>query len=199
MAEEGKGPGRPTDYRPQFAAEAQALCEAGATDMDLADHFGVTRATIRAWRLANAEFRAACKLGKDAADDRVEASLYHRAVGYTFDAVKIFPPGKGQVNADGKSEPGEPLIVPYREHVPPDVTAGIFWLKNRRSDKWRDRSQHEHSGPDGGPIKTEGGMSDREAARVIARFLLTAEAAAMHEEPAADTPIDDGQSGTEPV
>jgi hypothetical protein len=24
------------------------------------------------------------------------------------------------------------------EHVPPDVTAGIFWSKNRRPDRWRD-------------------------------------------------------------
>lgn len=28
----------------------------------------------------------------------------------------------------------------------------MFWLKNRRPAEWKDRSQHEHSGPDGGPI-----------------------------------------------
>jgi hypothetical protein len=29
--------------------------------------------------------------------------------------------------------------VPCVEHVPPDTTACIFWLKNRRKDLWRDR------------------------------------------------------------
>jgi hypothetical protein len=35
--------------------------------------------------------------------------------------------------------------VPYREHVPPDVTACIFWLKNRDSAHWRDAWQVEHT------------------------------------------------------
>ena len=37
-----------------------------------------------------------------------------------------------------------------------DNTAMIFYLKNRAPGEWRDRREHELSGPDGGPIKTEG-------------------------------------------
>jgi hypothetical protein len=33
---------------------------------------------------------------------------------------------------------GKTIKVPYTEHVPPDVTACIFWLKNRRPSEWRD-------------------------------------------------------------
>ena len=33
--------------------------------------------------------------------------------------------------------------MPYRVHVPPDVTAQIFWLKNRRPSEWRDAWQLE--------------------------------------------------------
>jgi hypothetical protein len=29
--------------------------------------------------------------------------------------------------------------VRYVEHLPPDTTACIFWLKNRRRQDWRDR------------------------------------------------------------
>jgi hypothetical protein len=47
-------------------------------------------------------------------------SLYNRANGYSYDAEKIFCDKNGKVTR-----------VPYREHVPPDVTACIFWLKNR--------------------------------------------------------------------
>jgi hypothetical protein len=32
----------------------------------------------------------------------------------------------------------KPVIVPYIQHVPPDVTACIFWLKNRDPEHWRD-------------------------------------------------------------
>ena len=34
--------------------------------------------------------------------------------------------------------------VPIVEHVPPDVTAQIFWLKNRDPARWRDAWQLEH-------------------------------------------------------
>jgi len=36
-----------------------------------------------------------------------------------------------------------------------NVTAQIFYLKNRQPDKWSDRRQHEHTGKDGGPITHE--------------------------------------------
>ena len=32
----------------------------------------------------------------------------------------------------------KPVYAPYVEHVPPDVTACIFWLKNRDPQRWRD-------------------------------------------------------------
>lgn len=32
------------------------------------------------------------------------------------------------------------------KEVVPDTTAQIFWLKNRRPDKWRDKQDIEHSG-----------------------------------------------------
>jgi hypothetical protein len=38
----------------------------------------------------------------------------------------------------------KPVYAPYIEHVPPDVTACIFWLKNRDPQHWRDSQQMEH-------------------------------------------------------
>lgn len=141
---EGKAPepkeargGRPTKYRPGFAKQAEKLCQLGATDDDIAQFFEVDVRTIARWKLDFPEFCQALKSGKSAADERVERSLYHKAVGYTFDAVKIFMPA-------GASEP---VYAPYREHVPPDTTACIFWLKNRRQQQWRDVHKHEHGQP----------------------------------------------------
>jgi len=127
--------GRPSAYQPQYAEQATKLCELGATDVDLADFFGVTITTIKNWKSSYPDFLAALKLGKETVDNRVERSLYQRAMGYTFDAEKI------QVLRDGTV-----VRVPHREHVPPDTVACIFWLKNRRKDQWRDVQSHEHGG-----------------------------------------------------
>lgn len=132
--------GRPSAYKPEFAAQATKLCELGATDAELADFFGVSDRTIYRWQSQFPEFCQSLKAGKEAADERVERSLYHKATGYTHDAVKIFMPAGAK----------EPVYAEYREHVPPDTTAAIFWLKNRRSEAWRDKTdvhvRHEVSG-----------------------------------------------------
>ena len=61
-------------------------------------------------------------------------SLYQRAIGYDYDAVKIF------LDPDTK----KPIYAPYREHVHPDTVACIFWLKNRQPKEWRDVQDHRH-------------------------------------------------------
>lgn len=122
--------GRPTEYKPEYAEQAEKLCKLGATDKDLADFFDVSIRTVERWRVQHEEFCRAAKNGKDEADNRVERSLYQRAVGYTFESEKIF------------QNKGEVVRAPCLEHVPPDVTAAIFWLKNRRKDEWRDRTEH---------------------------------------------------------
>ncbi len=133
--------GRPSDYSTEFAEQALKLCKLGATNAVLADFFQTTTQTINNWASAHQEFFDAIKVGKAEADDIVEKSLFQRAVGYTHDAVKIFMPANA----------AEPVYAPYREHLPPDPTSMIFWLKNRKPVEWRDR--REISGPDGGPIQ----------------------------------------------
>jgi hypothetical protein len=133
--------GRPTLYRPEYADQAMKLCRLGATDMELGDFFGVDRVTIWRWSQVHEDFCNALKAGKEAGDERVVRSLYAKATGYTFDAVKIL------------QHEGAPVIVPYREHVPPSDTAAIFWLKNRRPDEWREKATTEHTGPGGGPVQ----------------------------------------------
>jgi hypothetical protein len=118
--------GRPSSYKPEYAKMAFHLCKLGATDADLADAFEVSVVTIDNWKIKHPEFLGSLK-GKEQADNHVERSLYARATGYSYDAVKIFH------TKDGKT-----IKVPYTEHVPPDVTACIFWLKNRRPSEWRD-------------------------------------------------------------
>ncbi|VWD60897.1 hypothetical protein BLA18628_07199 [Burkholderia aenigmatica] len=41
----------------------------------------------------------------------------------------------------------------YTNALGGNVTAQIFWLKNRQPAKWRDKVDHEHAGKDGGAIQ----------------------------------------------
>ncbi len=126
--------GRPTDYKPEYAEQARKLCELGATDMEMAEFFHVDVRTIYNWRHSQPEFFQAVHVGKEALDERVERSLYQRSVGYSFNSEKIFHYQGIITRAD------------TIEHVPPDPSAALNWLKNRRGDKWRDKIDHEHSG-----------------------------------------------------
>jgi hypothetical protein len=161
-----KRTGRPSKYVPIFAAQAKLLCERGATDAELADFFCVSINTVRAWQALHGEFLQAVRVGKESADDRVERSLYQRAVGYTFDTVTIFAPTTTRGAA----------VVEHREHCPPDVGAQKLWLTNRRREAWRERQEHEHTGKDGKPIETRdvSELSPNEIARRIAFALIGA-------------------------
>lgn len=134
---------RPSKFQPEYVEQARKLAQLGATDKEIADFFEVHEATLNRWKAEYPELCESLKSGKAHADDRVERSLYHRAIGYKHDAVKIF-----QNN-------GIPLEVPYIEHFPPDTTAAIFWLKNRRPAEWRDKRETELSGPNGGPLQVD--------------------------------------------
>jgi hypothetical protein len=117
--------GRPSPYKPDFARIAERLCRNGATDMEVADILGISVRTFYRWCLLHDEFTAAVRVGKDAADDRVERALYQRAVGYDYTAEKIVTP-RG----------GGPIVVPYTVHVPADVRAAMHWLAIRRPKPW---------------------------------------------------------------
>jgi hypothetical protein len=125
---------RPTKYKAEYAVQAEKLCKLGATDIEIADFFGVEVRTIYRWKAEHAEFCQSLKIAKAEADERVERSLFARATGYEHDEVDI-----RVVN-------GEIVQTPIRKYYPPDTTAGIFWLKNRKSAEWRDKQETEHSG-----------------------------------------------------
>lgn len=147
---EPKRTGRPSKYDPAYSEQARKLCEQfGATDADLALFFKVDLSSIKRWMVAYPEFRAAVLVGKQVADDRVERSLYQRAVGYEHDSVKIFLPKDSR----------RPVYARFVAHVPPDVTAQIFWLKNRRKADWRDRPP-EAAGEEEGGVTIRGGLPD---------------------------------------
>lgn len=137
--------GRPTKYNPDFHPRwAETLAEAGLVDEQIAEKMGIATATLYNWQNEYPLFLEAIKRGKEAPDDVVERALFERATGYSHDAVKIF----------FRQGDEEPTYAAYKEHFPPDVGAQIFWLKNRRPSKWRDRREIEFE-DDKKPIRIE--------------------------------------------
>ena len=157
--------GRPSPYKPDFAQIAARLCRNGATDIEVADILGISVRTFYRWCLLHDEFTAAVRVGKDAADDRVERALYQRAVGYDYVAEKI-------VTARG----GAPVVMPYMVHIPADVRAAMHWLAIRRPKPWARASET----PDiariiGEARKRAAQESERQAAENAARFKTAVE------------------------
>ncbi|HGM6831972.1 TPA: terminase [Serratia marcescens] len=128
---------RPTKYQEAYAEQARKLCLLGYTDAELASFFEVSEATINNWKLEHPEFLESIKKGKAVADGEVASTLFNRAMGYTAKEKRE------EKTADGFKE------VDAEKHVPGDVTAMIFWLKNRQKDKWREKQDVNHTSDDG--------------------------------------------------
>jgi hypothetical protein len=115
-----------------LSAKIAALYGSGKTDKQVADTIGVSLRTIHYWKSTEPDFLHSLKEGKNAADELVESSLFRRATGYSHDEEKIFV------------YEGRVIRVKTEKHYPPDVSAQIFWLKNRKPTEWRDTRIIEH-------------------------------------------------------
>ena len=113
----------------------RGMAKLGATDADLADALEVSISCVRKWRVRYPEFAEATNLAKGDADASVERSLFERARGYNYQAVKIH-----------FTKDGDAVEHPYIEHVPPDTTAALAWLNNRQPESWRNRREVDADG-----------------------------------------------------
>lgn len=134
MSKDENGHGSDGKFKPEFIEQAAKLARLGATDFEIAGFFKVHVSTLHQWKHDHEGFVESLRLGKEEADNRVERALYQRAVGYSYDSVKIF------------QYEGCPVEVPFVEHIAPDVQAGQYWLNNRKGYDWKSKVEHEHSG-----------------------------------------------------
>ncbi len=105
----------------------EAWARDGLTDEQIAQNMGITRRTLENWKSKHLPIFHTLKKGKDIVDTQVENALLKRALGYEVTEVKTVESAKGTVTTTTVKE------------VAPDVTAGIFWLKNRQRPKWGDK------------------------------------------------------------
>lgn len=93
---------------------------------------GIAAGTLYAWQKDHDEITKALKRGKAPVDIEVENALLKRARGYEYEETTTeiveLPDGTTRKH-----------IKKTTKHVVPDTLAQIYWLKNRRPDKWRDK------------------------------------------------------------
>lgn len=118
-------------YDPAFARQARFLAQRGAIQSDLAEFFQVSTRTIQNWMVNHSDFADAVSVGNDVFNTRVERSLAECALGF-----------HATVQEWKKNEVGQLVLKEYQRYFPPNVTAQIFFLKNRIPEKWRDVTEH---------------------------------------------------------
>ena len=103
---------RKTKYQNDFPQRAEEYAKEGMTEAQIARKLGINIDSLEVYKNKYSEFSDALKRGKVQPDDEVEGSLFKSAMGFTG---------------------------PNGTYYPPNPTSLIFWLKNRRREKWRDK------------------------------------------------------------
>lgn len=106
----------------------------GLTDEQIAENMGVSRTTLYNWCNKHIDILNTLKKGKDIVDIQVENALLKRALGYKTEEIRV----EEECGVTTKK-------ITITKEIPPDPTSIIFWLKNRRADKWREKREIEHS------------------------------------------------------
>jgi hypothetical protein len=110
----------------------------GLTDEQIAERMGINVATLYRWKNDHCEICESLKKSKEVVDDMVENALLRNAMGeYKITEERRYNPETRQYE----------IVIVKRETRAPDTTAQIFWLKNRRPDKWRDKREVENTAP----------------------------------------------------
>lgn len=158
---------------PEGLLKLEGWARDGLTDEQIAENIRINPATLYEWKKKYLKISEALKRGKEVVDRQVENALLKRALGYTYNEDKYISVPMDEVEYSEKlheymnryklnhPEATDDELMLVRERFPktkevlaerkvkevaPDTTAQIFWLKNRKPDKWRDKQDVEHSG-----------------------------------------------------
>lgn len=133
----------------QFGLELiRRLAEEGFGEEEIAARCGLDLKTFRSWRKKHPEFSDAIELGRAESDLAVIRALYKKATGYNVALKKTYKLKRIDFDPDTgkKLREYEELATGIDEsHVPADLRAETFWLKNRQSDRWGEGAEKDES------------------------------------------------------
>lgn len=127
--------------KPEGLLKIEGWARDGLTDEEIAEKIGICRDTLIEWKKKYSDISDTLKKGKEVIDREVENALLKRALGYKYTETT-------RELAFNLTTGEKELVVTktVEKEVVPDTTAQIFWLKNRKPDKWRDKQDIKMSG-----------------------------------------------------
>ena len=127
--------------------QISAWARDGLSEKDIANNMGVAYSTFNDWKKRFSELSEALKKSKAIADIVVENALYRNATGYSY-IEQVSATKKEVFYKDGKREKEivTPIALDLVRHKPPETTAQIYWLKNRKPIEWRDKREPPEDG-----------------------------------------------------
>ena len=136
---------RPSKYethvKPKLAA-VQGWAMQGLNNEQIAKNLGINIATLYKYKADNEELNEALKKGREVADFEVVNALHENATGYWKEEQIVSQKKTVSYNKEGKRiEVTEPCIVTVEKWYPPNVTAQIYWTKNRMPKEFSDRKE----------------------------------------------------------
>ncbi len=119
----------------------------GLTDEQIAQNMGISRSTLNKWKSEHSDISDTLKKGKEIVDLQVENALLRKALGFKETVRKAIKCKEVEYDKGKRIREKEHIEYADEEvYVQPDTTAQIFWLKNRRPDKWKDKQDVQVSG-----------------------------------------------------
>lgn len=115
----------------------------GLTDEQIAKNMGISRSTLSDWKKKYSDISDILKKGKEVVDREVENALLKRALGYKYKEVTKERIETRDANGVITAVDLKTTKIVEKE-VSPDITAIIFWLKNRKPEEWRDKREVEN-------------------------------------------------------
>lgn len=115
----------------------------GLTDEQLSEKIGVSRSTLNEWKKRYPDISDTLKKNKEIVDYEVENALLKRALGYSYKEIT-----KEMVLNKVNNQYEMRVTKEVTKEILPDTTAQIFWLKNRQTNKWRDKVEKDDSTKD---------------------------------------------------
>ena len=125
---------------PDGLLQIEGWAREGLVERQICHNIGISERTFSTWKERFPAITSALKRGKAPVDFKVENALLKSALGHketVRTAIKVKT--EKQKVGEGKIVEEHIEYVDEEVYIPPQVVAQIFWLKNRRPDKWKDK------------------------------------------------------------